>query len=414
MKYSVFNYKFNYDNYVGVFNTFSGAIVLFQSNEENIFEMSISDLQQSDISKYKELGIIIDDNYDEREVLLKKRKERIEQNGSPYFRIFTTYACNANCFYCFEKKDNKSFITEKIANDIISFILHKVGEEKTITISWFGGEPLMNHKYITYICKQLKKHNKKVVSFMVSNGSLFSNKIIKNAIDDWNLKHVQITLDGFGSVHNERKKYNSNFDSFEKTIKSIHLLINSNIKVAIRINYDNKNIDSIYRLIDYLKDEFKGSKNLTVYSHFLFDNKYYSSNNNSFLKTYEINSYIAKCGLFNTKQLFSPIKRKAGLCGFCKKDHYAIEPDGTLLKCPDDISSRYGTIYNDVITKPVLYEKWTSPKLPKKCEKCIFEPLCQGGCRNAHFNGFVDTCDVDENVINAVLKDYIREKNINI
>ena len=224
MKYSIYNYKFKYNDYIGVFNTFTGSIVLFQDINENIFENNVTDLNKLTIEKYKTLGIVIEDHIDEKDILLSLRKKKIEELMIPYFRIFTTYSCNANCFYCFEKKDNANFITEKTADKIVAFIVKKAGKQKKATISWFGGEPLVNHKMITYISNKLNINNIEFESSIISNGTLFTQQIINDAINVWKLKKVQITLDGLEDIHNSRKNYPVTFNGFQKTIDSIHLL----------------------------------------------------------------------------------------------------------------------------------------------------------------------------------------------
>ncbi len=409
MKYSCFNFQFSYKGIPGVFNTLTGSIVLFDNQDENIFLKKIGELSSESIKKYKSLGLIIEDNLDERKALLDIRKRKLKREPKPYFRVFTTYGCNANCFYCFEKKDNSCYMNEETAKAVANFICDHSNNKK-VNISWFGGEPLLNYKIITFICRLLKGSNLPFDSAIVTNGSLVTEEIAKLAIDEWNLKTAQITLDGFGDEHNKRKAYAEGFDGFQKTIDSIHLLAQNGIKVTIRLNINDSNIASINRLIDFLKEEFGGEANVNCYSHFLFENNFYNSKNNSHLQPYEINKRLIQCGFLNKDYQFNFLKQRTGMCGFCGNDHYCIEPDGSLLKCPDDVTSRYGSIFNEEIDKD-MYEKWIATELDEKCEECIFEPLCQGGCRCAHFHGFAHTCEVDEALILAGLNDFIDQNN---
>ena len=63
------------------------------------------------------------------------------------FWILTTTACNARCFYCFEKRMPGSDMTMETASRAIEYIQEQADGE-LIKIIWFGGEPLFNYPVI--------------------------------------------------------------------------------------------------------------------------------------------------------------------------------------------------------------------------------------------------------------------------
>ena len=406
MKYSEFNYPFYYDGMQGVFNTYSGAIVLFESDDENIFTTSLSNLKDVYITQFKKLGIIIDESIDERKLLQAKRQTRIDHLDKPIFRILTTYKCNANCFYCYEGKNTEESLNIETADKIIKFIEEHLDSKKQACVQWFGGEPLINHSIISYISSRLRELDIELYTSMITNGSLFTEELVQIAVKEWNLRGVQITLDGYGKIHDRRKKYNNLLNSFERTINNIHLLIENNIKVSIRINYDYSNIESVYELIKYLGEEFRNRDCLFCYAHHLFDNYNYLNNNHRLIDTYKINRIIVEEGLSNYKFLFKHLNRRNGLCGFCSKNSYVIEPDGSLIKCAADKQSKYGSV--EGVDNQSLLNKWTSALLEERCNNCIFEPLCQGGCRTSHFNNYSTSCLIDSESLNELLHDYVK------
>ena len=87
MKLSEFNYPFFCNNQEGIFNTFSGSIVLFDSAVESPLKTPLCDMDSDLIRKYQKLGIVVEEFFDEKRVLLKSRRDVINRKTRPFFRI---------------------------------------------------------------------------------------------------------------------------------------------------------------------------------------------------------------------------------------------------------------------------------------------------------------------------------------
>jgi sulfatase maturation enzyme AslB (radical SAM superfamily) len=105
------------------------------------------------------------------------------------YTILTTTDCNARCFYCYEKGIRRLPMSRETADKTVAFIKEHCGE-KSVNISWFGGEPLFNSEVIDIIIGYLKENNIKYISTMVTNGYLFDEKLIFKAKNFWNLTNV--------------------------------------------------------------------------------------------------------------------------------------------------------------------------------------------------------------------------------
>ena len=142
------------------------------------------------------------------------------------------------------------------AKQVCKFIIEQNKHTQGILIQWFGGEPLLNPKVITYITQtldaELASKGIRVNYQMTTNGSLVTDEMVKLFKDVWHISKVQITLDGPKSTYEKRKAYVNLPNAFEKVITNINALANAGIRVAIRLNYDNNNIADIMELIDYL------------------------------------------------------------------------------------------------------------------------------------------------------------------
>ncbi|MBP3269970.1 MAG: radical SAM protein [Bacteroidales bacterium] len=190
--------------------------------------------------------------------------------GISNYTILTTTDCNARCFYCYEKGRSRIPMSDEIADATARHII-KNSTGETIRISWFGGEPLFNKRIITSICSKLTDAGVSFRSSMVSNGLLFDEGIVAEAVDLWKLKKVQITLDGTEEVYNRVKNYvNLEGNAFREVLRNIHLLVDAGVRVSIRLNIDRHNADDLFVLADNLGREFGGNTLVSVYSHSLF------------------------------------------------------------------------------------------------------------------------------------------------
>ena len=214
-------------------------------------------------------------NHDDRKLAREVRAvgKMLEKRpkGITSFTILTTTDCNARCFYCYEKGRNRIPMKEETARKVAEFII-KNNPGKKVKLRWFGGEPLFNKGVISLICGELRRAGIEYQSSMVSNGYLFDDETVAEAIDLWDLKTVQITLDGTEEVYNRSKAFIYQEGSpYLRVLGNIHCLLDAGIKVDVRLNIDRHNADDLLVLADVLIDEFGGQKLFRVYSHPLFE-----------------------------------------------------------------------------------------------------------------------------------------------
>lgn len=119
------------------------------------------------------------------------------------------------------------------------------GGEK-VGIQWFGGEPLFNKAVIDIICNDLTAKGVEYHSTMISNGYLFDDATVKQAVELWKLKRIQITLDGPSS--------------YQVVLANIERLLDAGVSVGIRLNMDNHNAENLMLLADELHERFAGRK----------------------------------------------------------------------------------------------------------------------------------------------------------
>ena len=291
------------------------------------------------------------------------------------YTILTTTGCNARCFYCFEQGTKPVTMTTKTASKVVRYIVTHRGDEK-VKISWFGGEPLVNVKVIDQICTELREQGVPFRSSMVSNGYLFDTDKVQRAKDLWQLKRVQITLDGMEQTYNRVKDYvYRGVNAFERVLKNIGLLTTAGIHVSIRLNVDKHNIGEMAELVELLHQHFGTNEHLTVYSHELFGERDPEDNAALFAQRMLLEQQIAAYGYNPQQELQRDIK--LNLCMADNDGSVVIAPDGHLGKCEHYIDSEFfGNLDSEERDKAILRKFKEHSADIEACSTCFYYPQC--------------------------------------
>ena len=308
-----------------------------------------------------------------------------EKKGFRTYTILPTSACNARCFYCFEKGHETFSMTANIAEEVAEFILNNYSMHKeNVSLVWFGGEPLYNIDAINIITSKLNDNKVPFKSDIVTNGFLFNEQKILDAKNNWNLKTAQITLDGTEKNYNRIKNYiHDDCDSpYKVVLNNIKILLDNEIYVRIRLNMDVHNITDLYTLVDEIDNTFPNKKYLSVYSHLLFEdlekNQIRSQERHELLsdEAFKFKEYIKNKGLAAIGKL--PRKFFYNSCMASSDRSIVVGPDGRLAKCDNfyDMGG-FGDVKNPDFSNVAELRKWRIPlNSDKQCKECWLYPRC--------------------------------------
>lgn len=388
---SCINYRHNHftvtkDNVL--FNNFTKATYLLDDNEMQAYK-NINLTNNTVQQLLKEWCVVPEDfnelqTYDEVKSFALIMQQSSKNDYINTYTILPTTDCNARCFYCYEHDCEKMTMEEQTAKDIAKYINRTHNPEKTIKLSWFGGEPLFNTKVIDTICNNL---NCDFESYIITNGYLFDKQVIAKAKNNWQLKRAQITLDGPKDIYNNIKNYkvieeNDQRTPFERVIDNIELLVEAKISVNIRININKYNINSIEELIDNLCKRFNKFSNtgyIRIYAKTIFqeiDNSSEEEKENWYNMEHEMNKLAQAQGLFTESP--NILSLYLTYCMADSDNSVLIMPDGSLRNCENisKDSESWGSIYTDKVKLNVL-NSWKEKLEPKKeCYTCPVYPSC--------------------------------------
>ncbi len=309
-------------------------------------------------------------------LLGQKNKEITE------YLIFTTTACNARCFYCFEAGIPRATMSEETARAAGEYIAEHCGGEP-VHLVWFGGEPLVNVKAIDAISGVLRQKGVEFRSRMDSNGSLFDETLAARARADWGLEQVQITLDGTEEVYNQRKAYvNPQGSPFQRVLHNIGLLLSAGVQVTVRMNMDEDNEGDLYALVDDLTARFGGRPGFAIALRVIIEDKgtrpysYTDEERRSLAeKARALWAYLDQKGVAVKRALSQELVVFS--CWSDKMNAATITPEGLLGRCESHIDQGlWGSVFSEERDEEVL-QAWRAQRPPEEvCRTCSLYPRC--------------------------------------
>lgn len=140
-----------------------------------------------------------------------------------------TQNCNFSCRYCLYVQDshpNRTHSTEKMsietAKQSVDFMFDHAQDSHEITLSFYGGEPLLNFEVIrdTVIYAEQKFAHKQVTFHTTINGSLLSKEIIAFLVE--HNFYLMVSLDGPKHLNDKHRKFrDSGCGTFDIVYKNI-------------------------------------------------------------------------------------------------------------------------------------------------------------------------------------------------
>lgn len=313
--------------------------------------------------------------------------KRNKKKGFKTYTILPTTACNARCFYCFEQGIKYITMDDETVDQTIRFILDTRQPEQRIRICWFGGEPLIGEKIIDKICAALREEGVDFVSSMISNGSLINEEIIEKMNNDWNLKNIQITLDGVEEEYNRRKNYIFQYDSAYWHVLSRLKMINTqtDVYLSIRVNIDEGNIDGFAQMFEDLDPFLPNKDRVNISLSPLYGDRKEGSDLEVIRKFESLFDYVDKTDYFLS--LKYPARRlRLHYCGADSDESVVIAPDGKLYAC-ENVHERpfsTGTIWEGLTNKELVNDLLKVEKVADKCKGCPWLPDCTSFSRCPH------------------------------
>ena len=408
LKPSQFNYYQPAKNEWLVYNTLYNTLVRLSKieYEKLIGKKSCGkDLTKKFLSE----GLMIEDNFNEFELYERwaKMQRKIDK---PYLsvNVTTTLKCNARCYYCYEKGVKHSDLSVAQTQAVANFIKSNLRKNDMLALTWFGGEPLLNTKAFDDLTNSLTSSGIKFSSYIITNGSLITKKLVTEKFKRWNVHDVQITLDGIAKTYEKRKAYiNLRAGIFNRILKKIAVVANAGITVHIRLNIDRENMAEIFELIKILEENFNDMPEVSWYPAFLTEvgNDLTEQEKIDFIKHLFANLHNPT--KMNVARRMHSLPKSVP-CMRNDPKSVTVDVFGNIFTCEHLVGKKNKSVGSLTNFDLKTNQDRIKYKLRSECKNCVFLPKCMGGCA-VNLETDDEPCMIEKYIIQGYLS-YLAEK----
>ena len=348
--------------------------------------------------KFVKLGFLV--GYDEVEAFKTIEKSKCNLVNSIGLTICPTLNCNFDCPYCFEKH-RKGKMSKETQDEVVKFANKMINYYKSnqLSITWFGGEPLLEPGIIKSLSEKLiDLANKKQIKYsasIVTNGYLLTQEIVDMLAEN-RVFQYQITLDGFEEVHDKTRHLVGGQPTFYKIIENLNTL---KIKGRINIRYNTyaENLEQFIFIKKFVLNLARESgNNITTYPALISknDNIYERDKNFELLNNFTFANTLNKDNFYNIQPF------KTSYCGAQNFTFITIDEIGRLYKCWEDVDKNEHSFSSLAMWNPanplgtsdnieplVKYINSINIFDDEECKECVWMPFCNGGCPNKRLYG---------------------------
>jgi uncharacterized protein len=386
--WSVFNHKCKRDDSYRIYNTLTKGIIDIECESYDYLQKCFNSKDLNDDVKEAIVSLIDQgyiSNFEDQwgDFYVNQKKDYKNLTGSMMLYYIPSWMCDFRCTYChyYNNIQNQSFDSDEqirqsaiYAAKYINLLYCKFNEPITITVVLYGGEPLLSlEKHLLFLStlqEQKASENTTYSVVVITNGFNLSEENIKSLVK-FNVKGMQITVDGEPEIHNKRRIHENGGETFTTIIENTKTacMIYS-IPITLRINVDENNIHSVPSLLKNIRD-YGIKKNLILSISPVFSNVNVQGAvfNKSVLTGFR-NIYKAAAE-FNYPFVFPTTA-----CSYFSSEFLVIA-NNKAYSCPSMSASDMDAICS-INDTPIVNNK--PLELSKKCKQCKWVPLCGGGC----------------------------------
>ncbi len=372
-------------------------------------------------------GYIVDEKKEAR-LYRSKYLDFVDERDEEEIQLFfvPNYSCNFACTYCYQ--DEYTTARQGLTTEIIDAFFNYVntefaGRKKYVTV--FGGEPLLNSprqkELIAYLLE--KANTSQLEVCFVTNGYSLTEYI--DILTTANIREIQITLDGIGVMHDDRRFLKGGGKTFDKIVEGIDVCLNNELPVNLRMVVDKENITGLPELAQFAidkgwtKNEFfktqlgrnyelhhcqATSANLfsriSLYETIYEQVKEHPHILEFYKPAYSISKFLAENG-----ELPDPL---FDACPACKSE-WAFDFTGHIFSCTATVGKEgesLGTFYPEVSRKDDMINAWENRDVTSiaECSNCNLQLACGGGCGSVAKNRTGNACSTDCRPVKELLE----------
>lgn len=381
-----------------IYNTLTEGTVLLSDANLGRLRSDPGTLPDNVRAELRLAGLVVEATADERRVFRVNHNRLKYSTQEAYVMLYTTYACNAACTYCYEgfltqTKGVRAAMGAETTQAASRFMRRLASETGlgTLRLFFFGGEPLLNQEPILTLLAELgpwaETQGIDFTSGICTNGTIALGGILPRLAEARAFLHF--TLDGPQAVHDARRPYAGGKGTYEDILRNIELTQRAGLDFGIRVNVDRENAPHVGTLLEDLRSRLGPGLNLRFAEVVPPVGK--ESNTCSWAKQClvgtsprTLTSLISRARALGHTVVVRPL-RDWVFCEFLREHSYIVDPLGDVYKCEGLAGlrdHRAGTLLPGGDLEPTfrLYDWISHDPLESACADCVYLPACGGGC----------------------------------
>ena len=332
--------------------------------------------------------------------LLKVRYNVSRHNDPLSLTILPTLACNLACVYCYEHS-RPDIMREDTVDAICAYVEERARKERLdkLHVTWYGGEPLLAASTVWNLSHRFsslsEKHGFEYTAAITTNGTLLTKEVVDNLLR-YNVKSMQVTVDGPRDIHDARRPFKSGKgSSFDAIMDNLDLVVGK-MNVTIRTNTDNRNVAAAIELLDLFSEKGWLEKDKKFRPYMAPVSKLTEACADTASECCTAQDFFDRSMDFakacidygvrvkTRSEYHFPVTVKYN-CGAIALNSMVINPSGDIYKCGLTVSEDAESLGNirdpmDLVNANML--KWLSfdPFELEECRECDLLPVCLGAC----------------------------------
>lgn len=423
---------------IAIFSTRTGNMIVIKKDiVDNLYNAYFQKIDFRVINLLLKYKILVLEDENEISTILEENVYMMNKKDGISFTIQPTGNCQLGCHYCGQShskiKMNDDLVQksyERIKNIV------KANNYKILSVTWYGGEPLLAAKPILDFSEKIMKFcNENEVHYkadIITNGVLLKPDLFEKLVIDSNIKHFQVTLDGTKEYHDKRRMTKGGEGSFDIIMQNIIKCLHSETfnkyqpSINIRLNINNENVESVDHLIDYFHELGLLQKVQFTFSP-VFDWGGNRANEKDTLSLDDFSSreidWILKINDLGGEIQVNLPERQAVPCMVGVENSEVIDAFGNIFSCYElpytPVYQNHNYIEGNIIQGTPInkdnemrnFIKNIESKKYSNCIDCNFYAVCAGACPKSWINGDVACPSFKFNMEEKMLLHYYLKKS---
>jgi len=419
-----------------IYSTRSGkSIVISERILHKITENDFTDIHDDILKTLLDGEFIVPEEDNEFADIMEQNRTFIQEPDIASFTIQPGANCQLGCHYC-GQSHTKNYLSQHLYEKLIARVREITSRKqyRILSISWYGGEPLMALKQIRDLSPELiriAEDNKLIyAASMITNGLSLKPEIFTELVQKYQIKSFQITIDGMKEHHDQRRitktgepTYDIIFENVKKCA-SLPLYKEEGCNIAVRCNIDKSNYESIMPFVEILTESGLKDKITMQFAPIVDWGDVLASKNS--LKKEEFAEVeidwlmqLLKAG-YHTDLIPG---RSYAPCMVVNPEAEVYDAFGNIFPCYEfPYTEKYQTsdhIVGNLANPAETYKydvhtrSWFDDVEAGKswCKKCKFFPVCGGGCPKQWLSGTPACPSFKFNMEDRLVLQYIVDKN---